>query len=104
MAKSSKTGKAGHGMLKETVATLGLLAIVAGAAAGAWVGFLLGGLGAAFLAGLAGAALGYGIVYLLTNVVRQNSGLFIGLLALGTIGLVAWGLHAVGKALGVGPP
>lgn len=107
---SRGAGKAGgrssgskHGMLREAVATVGMLVMAAGAIAGAYLGFKWAGLGTAFLCALAGGAVGFGIVALITNIVRQNSKLFTLLLALTVVGLVAWGLHAFGEFLGFKP-
>ncbi len=91
------------GRLKEAVATVGLLAMAAGAIAGAYLGFRFGGLGASFIGTLAGAALGFGLIYVMTNVVRQNSKLFTLVIAVTAIGLIAWGLHALGGMLGFNP-
>lgn len=99
--KGASAGK--HGRLREAVATIGLLAIIAGASAGIYLGAIWAGLGAAFIGGLVGAAVGYGLVYAITNVVRQNSGLFTLLLALAIIGAIAWGLHKLGGTLGFNP-
>jgi len=103
-------GKAGgkstgskHGWLREAVATVGMLVMAAGAMAGAYFGFIWAGLGAGFIGALAGGAVGFGIVALITNVVRQNSKLFTLLLALVVVGLIAWGLQSLGNVLGFNP-
>ena len=103
MAAGGKTSRGRKGAVKETVATVGVVAMAAGSLAGAYLGFRLAGLGAAFLGLLAGGAVGFGVIYLLTNVVRQNSRFFTLIAALVIIGLVAWGLHALGGALGFNP-
>jgi len=101
--KAGKGGGSRHGWLREAVATVGILVMAAGAVAGAYLGFKWAGLGTAFLGALAGGAVGFGIVALITNIVRQNSKLFTLLLALAVVGLVTWALHALGDILGFKP-
>ena len=99
--RSVSAGK--HGRLREAVATIGLIAIFAGASVGAYTGFRWGGLGAAFIGALVGGGLGYALVYVITNVVRQNSRLFTLVLTLAVLGAIAWGLHWLGGSLGFNP-
>ncbi len=103
MAVRQRSTGNGHGTLKNAVATLSMLAMAAGAAAGAYLGFRWGGLGVAFVGALIGGALGFGIIYTVTNVIRQNSGLFTLLLTLLVIAAIALGLHALGGFLGFNP-
>lgn len=103
MAPRQKSTGNRHGPLKNAVATLSMLAIAAGAAAGAYIGFLWGGLGVGFIGALVGGALGFGIIYAVTNIIRQNSGLFTLLLTLLVIAAVAIGLHALGGYFGFNP-
>jgi len=103
MALRQKSTGARHGRLKNAVATLSMLAMVAGAGAGAYLGFLWGGLGVAFIGALVGCALGFGIIYGITNVIRQNSGLFTLLLTLAVIAAIAVALHALGSYFGFNP-
>ncbi len=92
-----------RGRLKEAVATFGMLAMAAGGVAGAYLGYRWGGLGVAFLGLLGGGAIGLGVVFFLTNVVRRNSKFFSVLATLVIIGLIAWALHALGLGLGLDP-
>lgn len=103
MTASRKPAKTAKAKVQGAVATVGMIAMAVAGAAGATLGFRAGGLGAAFIGLLAGAAVGFGIVYVLTNLVRQNSKLITLLVALGLIGLSAWGLHALGSLLGLNP-
>ncbi len=103
MVPRQKSTENRHGRLKNAVATLSMLAMAAGAAAGAYLGFLWAGLGAAFIGAIVGGALGFGIIYAVTNIIRQNSGLFTLLLTLVVIAAVAVGLHALGSYFGFNP-
>ena len=103
MAPRQKSAGNRHGRLKNAVVTLAMLAMVAGAAAGVYLGFLWGGLGVAFIGALIGGALGFAIIYAVTNIIRQNSGLFTLLLTLVVITAVAVGLHALGSYFGFNP-
>jgi ABC-type Fe3+-siderophore transport system permease subunit len=103
MAQRQKSAGTRHGWLKNAVATLSMLAVAAGAAAGAYLGLLWGGLGVAFIGALIGGALGFGIIYAIANIIRQNSGLFTLLLTLVVIAAVAVGLHALGSHFGFNP-
>lgn len=76
--------------------------IVAGVV-GAYLGYRSGGLGSGFVGLLLGAALGFGIVYVVTNLIRQNSKFFTLMAAALVLGLVVWGLHALGDGLGLNP-
>ncbi|MFM9941673.1 MAG: hypothetical protein ACKVP7_19490 [Hyphomicrobiaceae bacterium] len=100
---SKRGASAKGGRLRDAVATVGMLAMAAGSIAGAYLGFRFGGLGAGFIGALAGGAIGFGLVYVITNVVRQNSKLFTLIIAMTVIGLIAWGLHALGSVLGFNP-
>jgi hypothetical protein len=104
MASGSRAARGRKGAIKEAVATIGMFAMALGGAAGAYTGFRWAGLGAAFFGFMVGAAAGFGLVYLITNVVRRNSRFFTLLLVIAAIGLMTWGLHALGALLGFNPP
>lgn len=89
--------------LRELVATVGLLIMVVGGMAGAYLGYRSGGLGAGFVGLLLGGAVGFGIVYVIANLIRQNSKFFTLVAALLALGLVVWGLHVLGDSLGLNP-
>ena len=103
MAETRKSQKSRKAKVEGAVATVGMIAMAVAGAAGAYLGFSAAGLGAGFVGLLAGGAVGFGIVYVLTNLVRQNSKLLTLLLALAIILVVAWGLHRLGAMLGLNP-
>lgn len=103
MAPRGKASAGRNGRLKEAVATAGIVAILVGAGMGAYLGFGWGGLGAAFIGALVGGTFGFGVIYAITNVIRQNSQLFKLLLALIVIGGIAWALHMLGGTFGFNP-